>query len=297
MTLLAYFGHLNIDVTISVENIALKGSAAATGLSRQYGGTLGNFSMVAASLGLDFHPYSSVSPRSHGDYLDLLRKRGVDTSRLTIDENSEGPLCYIISDRKEQNAYMFQGPMDVWTPDSFFSGDNYDFVHFSSGPPDQYLKTAKRIKSRRVFDPSQELYYKYTEAQVIEFTRNCDIIMGNRQEIESILSITGTEMNDSRNGFDIVMTDGENGATAVTGGNTITVGALRQENVHDTIGAGDAFRAGFYSAIGRNMSMEESLAIGNITASLAISAPIPEFRYTWENINTLFLRYRDNLIN
>lgn len=288
MTFLAYFGHLNIDVTINVENIAGKGSAAATGLSRQFGGTLGNFSMVAASLGLDFHPYSSVSPKSHSEFLDLLSRRGVDTTKITIDESSEGPVCYIISDKREQNAYMFQGPMDNWRPDTLFSGDSYDFIHFSSGPPEPYLSIAGSSRSKRVFDPSQELYYKYSDAQVRRFTENCDLIMGNRQEIESILSITGTGLVDGRNQFDIVMTDGSNGSIAIVDGKKTIVNAPRQEKVHDTIGAGDAFRAGFYSALGRKMSIKESLAIGNITASLAISAPIPDFRYTWEDIHSIF---------
>ncbi len=297
MTFMAYFGHLNLDVTISVENIATRGSAAATGLSRQFGGTLGNFSFVSSSLGLDFHPYTAVSPSSHEKFLDTLEKRGVDISRITLDENSEGPVCYIISDRKDQNAYMFQGPMDTWKPDSFFTGDNYRYIHFSSGPPEPYIAISERSKAKRVFDPSQELFYKYSPDQIRRFVENCDIVMGNRQEVESILKTVGSDIDSGSNAFDIVMTDGVKGTVAVIGGKKQKIKSPHQDHVFDTIGAGDAFRAGFYSALYRNMEITGAIAVGNITASLAIAGPIPEFSYSWEDVSSIYREQAEKLID
>lgn len=297
MTFLAYFGHMNIDITISVENIATKGSAAATGLRRQFGGTLGNFSMVASSLGLDFSPYSAVSQNSHSEFLKLLGERGLDTSTITVENSGDGPVCYIISDRREQNAYMFQGPMDTWRPEKTFDGRNYEYLHFSSGPPESYLSISSHSKSKRVFDPSQELFYKYSDGQVKQFLQYADIIMGNRQEVETILRIGCTTLDSSENGFDIIMTDGQNGTIAVIGGTVHRIRGVRAEKIADTIGAGDAFRAGFYSALNHGKDMVEAVAAGNITASIAISRPIVEFNTPWSTIESALSELSGTLID
>lgn len=285
---MAYFGHLNLDVTISVENIAVKGSAAATGLRRQYGGTLGNFSMVASSLGLDFHPYAAVSGTTHAEYLAFMKTRGIDVSTITVESSIEGPVCYIISDGKEQNAYMFQGPMERWKPENSFNGEGYKYIHFSTGPPESYLKISERKEAKRVFDPSQELFYKYSEMQVRKFLDSCDIVMGNRQEIEAMLKIAGVRFEDPDKNFSIIMTDGDRGTLAFFEGNTYAIRTPKPERIVDTIGAGDAFRAGFYASLYRGMEMIDAIAAGNITASVAISRPMADFAATWEDIKTIY---------
>lgn len=288
MTFMAYFGHLNIDVTIKVDNIASRGSAAATGISRQYGGTLGNFAFIASSLGLDFHPYSAVCSRSHSDFLGILRSKHVDLERVEVEEVGEGPTCYIITDGNDQNAYMFQGPMDRWRPDRSFTGDSYEYIHFSTGPPEPFLDIAGKSRSATVFDPSQELFYKYDAELIRKFVSRSDIVMGNRQEIESILRVVGLTPDDTPADFDFIMTDGENGALSVIGGERTIVKGRRAERAYDTIGAGDAFRAGFYSARYRGLPVIESIAIGNITASIAVSKPIFQFTDSWETVYGIF---------
>lgn len=295
MTFLAYFGHLNLDITISVNNIASKGSAAARAINRQFGGTLGNFSMVASSLSLDFHPYSSVSETSHSEYLDFLRKRGVNISTIERMEDSEGPVCYIISDGKEQNAYMFQGPMDNWKPNVNFPETGYRYVHFSSGPPESYLKIAGKSKGNIVFDPSQELFYKYSDNQVQQFLDKCHILMGNRDEIEEIRDITGFDP--LRAKFITVMTDGANGTVLYSNGEETRIGSPKPDAIVDTIGAGDAFRAGFYTALYRDHNMQDSVVFGNITASLAISGRIADFNISWSQIESRFRKIGKSLKN
>ncbi len=297
MTFLAYFGHLNIDVTISVENIARKGSAAAKSLSRQFGGTLGNFAFIASGLGLDFHPYSAACSRSHSEFLQLLADRKVDISRIDVSTEGEGPVCYIISDQKDQNAYMFQGPMDGWRPDSSFTGDSYKYIHFSTGPPEAFLEIAGKGPASTVFDPSQELFYKYSKDSIRKFVQRSDIVMGNSQEIRAIFDAIGQSMDRIPEDFDVVMTEGEKGTTVMAEGERYAVRGRKAVSVYDTIGAGDAFRAGLYSALYRNFTLKESVAMGNITASLAIGGPIFSFSHTWDSVYEIFRNEKKLLLD
>ncbi len=289
MTFLAYFGHINLDTTIIVERIVSTGSESAISTEDRLGGTLGNFSMVASSLGLDFHPYTAVSRKTHGRYIELLRRRGVYTRSIDMVDDDSGPLCYIISDRRNQVAYVLQGPMLRWRPETSFPAEGYSYIHFSTGPPESYLKIARMATSAvKVFDPSQELFYKYNRESLRSIYDLSDIIMGNRNEMDYMSEMVGFDMERLSSNKRIIMTDGDRGAMLITNGQSRLIRGFRSEKVHDTVGAGDAFRAGFYASLFRGFSLENAISVGNFTASLAISDLIESFRYTWDRMYALY---------
>ncbi|WP_175266650.1 PfkB family carbohydrate kinase [Acidiplasma cupricumulans] len=53
--------------------------------------------------------------------------------------------------------------------------------------------------------------------------------------------------------------------------------AYLTKDIHDTVGAGDSFRAGFYFGLYNNFNIEDSVKLGNIVASYAIRKPIIDF--------------------
>ncbi|MCL4334743.1 MAG: carbohydrate kinase family protein [Candidatus Thermoplasmatota archaeon] len=296
MKFLAYFGHMNIDITIGVGRIVTEGTTMASTIRRQFGGTLGNFSIIASKLGLNFHPYTVVSSRSHAAFINYLKSLGTDVSTIETVDTGEGPECYIISDRKEQAAYILQGPMDSWNPSPAILKDTYEYMHFSTGPPIPYMGIASSSRSKITFDPSQEITYKYSPELVKAFTRKCNIIMGNRKEIGIILSILGTSL-EKRNTFDVIMTEGATGATGYIGGRKYFVSSVKAEKIYDTVGAGDSFRAGFYTALYRNLSMVDAIISGNIVSSLAISQPITQFNHTWKEIYEMIKEKREVMVH
>ncbi|RZF65681.1 adenosine kinase [Sphingomonas populi] len=69
----------------------------------------------------------------------------------------------------------------------------------------------------------------------------------------------------------LVVTRGEHGAIAVSGGQTVSVGAEAIARVVDTTGAGDLFAAGFLHGQAQDLSVAESLRLGAICAAEIIS--------------------------
>jgi len=69
----------------------------------------------------------------------------------------------------------------------------------------------------------------------------------------------------------LVVTRGEHGAIAVSGGQTVSVGAEPVTRVVDTTGAGDLFAAGFLHGQAQDLSVAESLRLGAICAAEIIS--------------------------
>lgn len=287
---------MNIDITIGVGKIVTEGTSMASTIRRQFGGTLGNFSIIASKLGLNFHPYTVVSGRSHGAFINYLKSLGTDVSTIETVDSGEGPECYIISDRREQAAYILQGPMDEWNPTVSILKDTYEYMHFSTGPPIPYMGIAGSSRSKIVFDPSQEITYRYSPELVKGFGRKSNIIMGNRREIGIILAILGTNL-ERRNTFDVIMTEGATGSSAYVGGRKYFVSSMKAERIHDTVGAGDAFRAGFYTALYRNLSIIDAVVAGNIVSSLAISQPLTQFSHTWKEIYEMVKEKREAMVH
>ncbi|EQD36007.1 ribokinase-like domain-containing protein, partial [mine drainage metagenome] len=198
-----------------------------------YGGTLGNFALIASRFELDFDPYAAVSSETHSDYLKLLASRGLNLDHVKVFPNSRGPFCYIASDRNNQLAFINQGPNIEWKPSlesSLFDG--YRILHFTTGPRHEYLKIARRSSADIVFDPSQEIYL-YSEKELKEFISLSKIVMCNEQEYDLI-----KESVDFSDPPTIIKTMGSRGVQVLDNGGTVTIPARKVDNHYDTVGAG-----------------------------------------------------------
>jgi len=277
---LAYFGHINIDVLMKVSSLPVRGSVGVNELSENYGGTAGNFAFVSSKLGFTFDLYSAVSQRTHESYLKKLESIGVSTDHVMVDKKDDGPVCYLVSDGTDQIAYVFQGPMEKWKPSIDFSNNGYEYLHFSTGPAEEYIRIAEKKKgsSMVVFDPSQELSYNYDRAAILEMLTNTDIFMGNAGEIEILREKTNIGIRELvEMGIDVIETRGKNGTYFYSSGTEFYIPSFYAGEPRDTTGAGDSFRAGFYFGLSNSMQIRESMALGSVVAAHAITAKIDEF--------------------
>ena len=273
---LAYAGHINIDIVLQVDHLTDDITNKVSSVEEQFGGTAGNFAMVASSLKFPFLIYSIVSGRSHGKYLEFLKGKGIDSSGITVTEDSFGPVCYAVNDGLKQKYYMAEGPMTnvVYMKND----DHFKYLHLSTGDPSSNLDLSERGNFEKlVFDPSQEVFYKYGKAELDKFLNKADFIMGNENEIQHISKTTGTSMVDIvSTGTVIIETRGHSG-TMIYGKKEILIPSKVVNGKINTLGAGDSFRAGFYYGLYKKLSLEESVACGNVVAGIAVSSGVRNF--------------------
>ncbi len=280
---LAYLGHINIDIIFRVPKLVSSGSVPIEEERKVYGGTLGNFALIASRLGLDFDPYAAVSSETHAGYMKLLKSRGLNLEHVKVFEDTRGPFCYIASDRNNQLAFINQGPNLIWKPSLENSLiDDYRILHFTTGPRHEYLKIAKQSNSDIVFDPSQEIYL-YSKSELKEFVSLADIVMCNEQEYELI-----RDNIDPRGSQTIIKTLGSKGVEVLNNGDNVLVPARKVDGHYDTVGAGDAFRAGFYYAYQKYNDIPKAVRYGTIVASEAIRLPVVDFNEPWSRIESIF---------
>ena len=296
---LAFFGHFNIDVTMRVPFLPSNGSVNVISENEAFGGTAGNFSIVAAHLGIPFIPVSAVSRRSHSDFLQFLKELKVDLTDIVVREDSFGPVCYSVSDGNEQVYYVNQGPMSIpFTSELSDDWSSFQYLHFGTGPPEDYLNVLKNSQgSIKVFDPGQEISYRYTNKIIMDFIKSSDITFLNLHELEKIISITGVEREELFSlGKVFIITKGTEGVEVHSRDRITKVRSRKVLDIYDTLGAGDAFRAGFYMGLKENLGYSDAAVIGNIVASEAIKRPIPKFNLVHDDIIRIFENEKDDLI-
>lgn len=296
---LAYFGHLNIDISIKVDKIPLSGSTPAKSVEETFGGTAGNFAIIANRLGVPFHLYSAVSQKTHAEFLQFLESEGIDTKHISVHHDAYGPVCYIASDKEKQVAYIYQGPMEDWSsPDTFTDTSIYEWAHFCTGPPMEYLKVAENMeRTRIVFDPGQELSYRYDHESASRFLELSSLFMGNSDEYETLVKLMKTNKKDLKKACsNIIVTQGSRGVYAVIDEQEYNFRTPKVESFHDTIGAGDSFRAGLYYGLYRKHKMVDSIIYGIVIASEAIRSPISEFQLSPKELENRVSVLREEIL-
>jgi sugar/nucleoside kinase (ribokinase family) len=287
MKFLAFFGHLNIDVSISVQSLPAPGEATRVNqLKEKFAGTAGNFAYVASSLGLEFDLYSVVGKLSHQKYIENLKDIGISNKHIEIAENEMGPICYIPSDGREQVAYMFQGPVNNWKASQNFEFGSYSYINIGTGPVNEYMKIVAREKKERIaFDPAQEIWYNYNNETAGYMVNHSNMIIMNRKEYKHLLELLGISSDMlSKKVNNIVITEGKEGATVIQNGIKTQVSGISSDRIIDTVGAGDSFRAGLYTGLWKGYTLLDAVKIGNITASKAIEHNINEFKLKFSDI-------------
>jgi len=264
---ISIFGHINRDIILRVPKIPEKGSINVVRRDVCCGGTAYNMAIVASILGIPVSVYSSVG-KDLKDCVENLAKVGVDTSGINI-VDEDGPYCYIIDDGEEQIAAVYQGPMNAPKLRVEKIGE---WAHFYTGPPEVYLEIAENIDAKISLDPGQEVYYRYDRKILEKFSRIAEILFCNRWEYEYMRKIL-----DKLNFPAIIVTLGKDGCMLITKGKKIKIPSRKVENIVKTVGAGDAFRAGFYLALYKGYKYEEACRIAADTASKYIEGKLKGF--------------------
>lgn len=101
-----------------------------------------------------------------------------------------------------------------------------------------------------------------------------DILFANENELKALAQTEDFEAAVAQLAVEVptlVVTRGEHGALAVTGGDRVEVGVEPVAQVVDTTGAGDLFAAGFLHGQAQGRSVRDSLRLGALCAAEVIS--------------------------
>lgn len=267
----------------------------ATHFERSVAGAESNTAIGLTRLGHRAGWISRVGNDEFGQcILTYLRGEGVDVSHVLVDD--EAPTGVFFKERRRADAtrvFYYRsgsaasrlGPGDI--DESYIRQARY--IHLTGITPalsetcrDTLLRTIEIARASGIpisFDPNVRLKLWTADQARAAFARiipAVDIVLTSQEEAELITGVSGAE-DASQALLDrgpklVVVKLGARGAFAIQEGEAAHEPPLKVDVV-ESVGAGDAFNAGFLSGQLRGWGMRESLRLGNILGALATTVP------------------------
>jgi sugar/nucleoside kinase (ribokinase family) len=180
------------------------------------------------------------------------------------------PTCYTVEDQRGgQRTMIDQGPMadDGGPYTQGPSPADCAWVHLTTGPPSAHLELAARARAagaRVAIDPAQEIHYRWNAPKFRRLLATAEVLFGNRSEIARAEELAGVRSPAAllERVPLIVRTEGAQGATAFSRAGALHVAARAARRRRTIVGAGDAFRGGFYAGWFAGRPLEECLGAG-----------------------------------
>ena len=264
-------GHVNVDRFLTVDRFpAADRTVPLRGNRAVLGGTAANIALVASGYGVA----TGLVSRLGEEFPDAFRRRlegsGIDLRGVRTVKGSSTPTCFIIEDhRGHQRTLIDQGPMgdlgDAALPTQWMR--EYSWLHLTTGDPVFQLRLAARARAiglRVAADPAQEIHYRWDRRSFRALLARSELLFGNRSEIERAQRFVGARTPEGLLAHVplVVRTEGRRGATAFSRAATVHVPAVLSRRATTAVGAGDAFRGGFYSAWFGGQSLPACLRAG-----------------------------------
>lgn len=271
---LGVLGHINVDVVYELSKFPVRGRSINTGKVKElFGGTAGNIALHSSALGVSTAIGCYVGGDFSRKFGKMLLDSGIDCYDVIVVNDERTPRCHIFNTPDGEQTYIIeQGAMASSRDLPLWDGvvKSSSIVHVATGDPDRYI-TALGDRDYS-FDPGQEISYRYTAARFRRMLDGANLFFANAVEMKMALKLIGaaSERKLTDHCSTVIKTEGAKGTVIITPDGKTLVPPCRVRKYVDTIGAGDAFRAGFYAAMEKSHGLTQCVEFGNAMASIAI---------------------------
>ncbi|MCK4444593.1 MAG: carbohydrate kinase family protein [Thermoplasmata archaeon] len=291
---LGVFGHVVVDNIFNVPSLPkVNSSIATTGLEMAYGGTGANIAIIASRLGVRTALASFVGEGFPDEYKQILENAGIDLTDLKAIDGYSTPQAWIFVDPEQNQTTIFhQGPMADAAKFELqrHTIEESQIIHIGTGRPEYYQKVAELASSmgkKIAFDPAQELSYVYSPESFKNVIQYADYFFANESELATALSYL--DLKEESDLLDLVkvliITKGDKGSEIITPAERMHIPVVHSEAVMDITGAGDAYRAGFYAGLQKDLDLDRCGLIGSTVASFVIEEKGPQTNIpTWDQV-------------
>ncbi len=256
--LVGVVGSCNVDYVVRVEHLARPGETVRGGdVVRLFGGKGANQAVAAARLGARVSLLGCVGEDADGaGTLEALRSSGVDVSGVSRSPRPTGSAFIAVDGAGENTIVVSPGAnadVDVARGDL----ESFDVVLAQLEVPEAVIEQVAARARRCVLNVAP---YREVPSGTLAA---CAVLIANRVEAEGLALEQLAH---------VVITEGAQGARHLRFGREVArVGAPRLE-VHDTVGAGDAFCAAYAVQFARGADAYDALAYAVVAGALATRA-------------------------
>lgn len=243
-------------------------------MQKNFGGCAGNMAYTMKLLGanpLIFAPLGNDADV----YLGWLKKNELETKYIPIEKEKMTSAAYITTDKDDnQIIAYYNGAADSAIELSIADvNEKIDLALITPTKKEAMLKHAKECYDKKipfVFDPSHQLT-AFTPQELMATLGMAKFYVANDYEMKLTQEKTGWDMKELLNHVDVVVTTlGDKGSIIQTKDTMIEVGICPARSVDDPTGAGDAYRAGFFTAYVNGHDFKTCGKYGAVAATYAV---------------------------
>jgi len=259
-------GHLCVDYILTVDEYPPVGESRRVSDRKIYfGGGAANIAAGIATLGGQAELICAVGRDfSDSEYEKYLEKLGVETTVFRSEKNSS--TAFMVNNAAGEQVTYFE-----WGAGEAFARavpPKREFVHMATGDAAFNINIAKQAKFASL-DPGQDVKY-YTADDLTTLLGEIDMLICNNYEIDIIKDTLSCSEKDILDSVPFtIITHGKSGSSLYFDGKTEQIPAVSVE-AKDPTGAGDAYRAGFFTAWKKGYDPITSAKIGAVTSSFVV---------------------------
>lgn len=241
-------------------------------LSRHFGGTAGNIAYTMKLLGENPLIVAPLG-RDGREYHEYFRDKGIATTYIAEVTENLTASAHITTDKdNNQITAFYNGPLGFCIPLPL-EETKPRLVIIAPTHKDVMIAHARACRESGVpyvFDPGQQLG-AFSAQELMEMIGNSEFLIGNDYELKLLAQKTGWETDSLREHVPVVIiTLGEKGSLVLSKDQKFEISPCSPVSVEDPTGAGDAYRAGFFTAYAAGHDYETCGQVGSVAASYAI---------------------------
>ena len=287
-------GSYIVALVMDTDRIPLKGETIkGRNFRKTFGGKGSNQAVQSARLGAEVSFIGKIGNDEFGrDFIDLCKNEHIDHQYVYIHENLPTASGFIICAEGHNIITIDIGALndfnttEIERAEEVFTSGSVAIIQFEI-PFETAIYASKRAKEKGAVvivnpAPAQKLLGLNLSS--------IDYLTPNESEARIC---AGLAPDDPRSNVEvgrmllnlgcnnIIITLGEMGSLLINQEKEILIPAFKIAEVVDSTGAGDAFNAGFATAISEELTVEEAIRFGNAAGALACTRPdtIPSFHY------------------
>jgi len=265
-SLISITGHLCNDFIITVQEYPPVGeSRKITKRENYFGGGAANIAVGIAKLGGDAELITAVGKDfPNSEYERYLKNLPIKTTYFTSKENCSTAFM-VNTTAGDQITYFEMGASEEFKN---VEAPKRDFIHMATGDP-EYNRKVARNASFASFDPGQDVVY-YSKEQLEDILGNIDLLICNNFELKNMSKTTGWSYDEIIHEVPIgIVTQGKEGSILYIDNKMTKIPPCRVESA-DPTGAGDAYRAGLFTAMKKGYDFEIACKVGAVVSSFAV---------------------------
>jgi adenosine kinase len=224
---------------------------------------LGGHPLIMATVGDDYQPYAS-----------RLESLGLNQRHVRHVAGTYTAQAFITTDLADNQITAFHpGAMNFSHENHVADANEVKLGIVAPDGRDGMLQHAREFHEAGIpfmFDPGQGLPM-FNSAELMDFIQKADYVAVNDYECQLLLERTGLSLEALAKLVDaLIVTLGSGGSVIHAGGREIRIPSVKDEQVVDPTGCGDAYRAGLLYGLANGMDLENTGRLGSLMGALKI---------------------------